>query len=80
MTPPHPTREEKKEDGITFKVNGVWTIYPDGTAHALYPRWWHRLMFWKKWNYGEWKIKQEYKKLSEMLDETAGLPIKQKKK
>lgn len=42
-------------------------IYPDPKADAISPRWWHKLIFWKKWKYQEWKIRREYKKLKEIL-------------
>ena len=66
--------ELKKEDVdlVYFGKSQVWKIYPDKNADAIQPRWWHKLMFWKKWNYGEWKIRREYKSLREMLDDTAG--------
>ena len=58
----------KKKDVIDWKVNSVWKIYPDPKADVLFPRWWHKLMFWKKWNYGEWKMRREYKSLKEIMN------------
>jgi hypothetical protein len=65
-----------KDGDVIFNVTGVWTIYPDNKAHKLFPRWWHKFMFWKRWNYGEWKIKQEYKKLSDIMDDFIGVKTK----
>ena len=64
--------KEKKDDLIVFKANSAWTIYPDPEAEALFPKWWHKLMFWKRWKYQDWKIRTEYKKLSDLVDEFNG--------
>ena len=62
----------KRNDKVDYKVCGVWNMYPDPEVDAISPRWWHKLLFWKKWNYGEWKIKREYKKLSDLVNNTSG--------
>jgi hypothetical protein len=59
-------------EGKGIKPFGIWKVYPDKNTDAIQPRWWHKLMFWKKWNYGEWKIRTEYKKLSDIMDNMAG--------
>ena len=66
------THKEVREKEIKCKVVGVWNLNFDSKADAIQPRWWHKLMFWKKWNYGEWKIRREYKKLSDIMDDIAG--------
>ena len=38
---------------------------------ALWPRWWHKLIFWKKWVYPEWIVegkKMWLPKLKKVID------------
>jgi hypothetical protein len=65
-------KNKQDMDLVYFGKSKVWKIYPDEKADAIQPRWWHKLLFWKKWNYAEWKIRNEYKSLEEMLDDVAG--------
>lgn len=60
-------RRMRGNDIVMFKTNSMWKMYPDPKSDAIIPKWWHKLIFWKKWNYQHWKIRREYKKLSEML-------------
>lgn len=60
---------KKKDELIVFKKNSAWAIYPDPKAESISPRWWHKLLFWKKWNYQQWIIRREYKSLKEMMEE-----------
>jgi len=34
---------------------------------ALEPRWWHKLIFWKKWAYADFFIRTEKKSIKELI-------------
>ncbi len=61
-------KQSKKDSLIIFKPNAVWKVYVDPNAEAIQPKWWHKLFFWKKWNYAQWKMKRDYIKLKDLLD------------
>ena len=46
-----------------------YNIYVDKEANSISPRWWHKLLFWKKYKYHQFIIKLEYKTLKEMIDD-----------
>ncbi len=37
--------------------NEPFDIYIDPKATHLFPRWWHKFIFWKKFVYPEWTIR-----------------------
>ena len=41
-------------------------IYVDPKADAILPRWWHKLIFWKKWKYLDWYIRAERTSLKDL--------------
>jgi len=37
--------------------NKTFDIFIDKNATHLFPRWWHKFIFWKKFIYPEWNIR-----------------------
>ena len=64
-------KPSEKEDDLISKPSGVWAIYPDPTATHLRERWWHKLMFWKKFRYQMWAQKRHYKSLKDFVDDNS---------
>jgi hypothetical protein len=67
--------KEKEPNIVIFKPCSIWLMSKDENGEeidAIQPRWWHKLMFWKKWNYStdHWIIKRQYKSLKQMMDDT----------
>ena len=48
---------------IETKTIEPFDIYPDAKATHLFPRWWHKFIFWKKFIYPGFKIKAKRMKL-----------------
>ena len=46
----------------------VKTIYVDPTVDCLFPKWWHRFIFWHKYKYPKYIIKREFIKLKDLKE------------
>ena len=42
------------------------TNYKGEYIDALFPQWWHKLLFWKKWTYPEFFIKIKRKSIHDL--------------
>jgi len=48
----------KKDNGEIRELEPLM-IFPDVNATHLYPRWWHKFIFWKKYRYPDFMIRVE---------------------
>jgi hypothetical protein len=51
------------------EVMPIREFYVDPAWDALEPKWWHRLIFWKKWHYPEYILTREWKTLKQLQEE-----------
>jgi hypothetical protein len=59
-------KKSKKQGMEIRRMLPPQDIYVDPKADYLYPRWWHRFVFWKKFRYPEWKIKRRFITLTQL--------------
>lgn len=56
---------------VTTKVEKniipLFDIHPDHKADSLFPKWWHKLIFWKKFKYQDFRIKREFLSIKDLL-------------
>jgi len=44
-----------------------FSLYPDYKAEYLVPKWWHKLIFWKKFKYQPFNMKRQFVSIKDIL-------------
>lgn len=52
---------------MKIEVIKPFDIYVDPQATHLYPRWWHKLLFWRTYRYPSFAMKTKRMTLAELL-------------
>lgn len=42
-------------------------IFVDASCDAITPRWWHKLIFWKKWKYQSFHMVRQFVSLKQII-------------
>lgn len=52
---------------VNFEVIPFFSINIDPQAEYLVPKWWHKLIFWKKFKYHSFFMRRKFKSIKDLL-------------
>lgn len=51
------------------EAHGIWPFYIDEDVNTISPKWWHKLVFWKKWVYPTMVVKRRVMTRKQVIKE-----------